>query len=158
MSRLLVLVLALTALVASSCGGGGGNKPLSKSEYEAQIGAILRPLQEKTLRDAILASPADPKRAVSRLKAAETALHDDADKLAKMNPPADAADATSRIAQALGKIADRVTAIRKDAENGNFAMLEQFKVQISTDPSVRDIRDAIIQLVNLGYDVAGPGP
>jgi hypothetical protein len=157
-SRLLVLVLALTALVASSCGGGGGNKPLSKSEYEAQIGAILRPLQERTLREALAASPADPKHAVTRLKTAETALHDDADKLAKMKPPSDAAGPTSQIAQALGRIADRVTAIRKDAEKGNFARLEQFKVQIAADPSVRQIRDAIIQLVNLGYDVAGAGP
>src|SRR5919201_415068 len=48
MKRLVALVLVLTALVATSC-GGGKSKPLSKADYETRIGAILRPLQEKTL-------------------------------------------------------------------------------------------------------------
>ena len=157
MKRLAVLVMALTAFVASSC-GGGEKKPLSKADYETQIGAILRPLQEKTLRDVLTASPANPDQAVARLKTAETALHDDADRLAEMKPPPDAAGPTSRIAQALAKIADRVTAARKDAERGNFGGLERFKVQIGADPAVLQIRDAIVQLVNLGYNVAGSGP
>ncbi len=93
-----------------------------------------------------------------RLRNAETTLHDDADKLAGMNPPADAAGPTSQIAEGIKQVADAVTAARKDAEQGNFARLEQFKAQISTDPAIVRVRDAIIQLVNLDYNVAGSGP
>jgi hypothetical protein len=152
------LVLAGAALVATSCGGANDNKRLSKSEYEAQMGAILRPLQEKTLRGVLTASPANPSEVVRRLKGADTTLHDDAEKLAEMNPPADASGPTSGIAQAVKKIADRVTAVRKDAEDGSFLRLEQFKARLLADPAVAQIRDAIVQLVNLGYNIAGSGP
>jgi hypothetical protein len=155
--RRLVLFIALT-LVASSCGGGGGTKPLSKVEFEAQLGSIFRQIQGKTLPAVIRVSPADPKQAVRRLKDAEETLQDDAAKLAAMKPPADAVGATSQLAAAMKRIADRVTAARKDAERGNFGRLEQFKVQIASDPAVAQARDAVVQLVNLGYDVAGPGP
>jgi hypothetical protein len=155
--RLLASLLALVALLASSC-GGGDNKPLSKAEYEAQLGAIFRELQGKTLPGILTVSPSAREEAVRRLKAAETTLHDDAKKLAEMKPPADAAGPTSQVATAIKRIADRVSAARKDAEDANFGRLEQFKVQISSDPAVAQVRDAVIQLVNLGYDVAGPGP
>jgi hypothetical protein len=147
----------VTALAAASC-GGNDNQPLSKSEYETQVGAVLRPLQEKTLRAVLTASPGNPHEAVRRLKSAEASLHDGAEKLAEMNPPADAAGPTSQITQGLGAIADRVAAARKDAEDGNFGRLEQFKAQIAADPAVQQIRDAIVQLVNLDYNVAGSGP
>jgi hypothetical protein len=155
--RRLALVIAL-ALVATACGGGGGNKPLSKSEYEAQLGSILREVQGRTLPAVVRVSPAERERAVRRLEDAETTLHSDAEKLAEMKPPADAAGPTSQLAMALKHIADRVTAARKGAEDGNFARLERFKVQIASDPAVAQARDAVVQLVNLGYDVAGPGP
>ena len=155
---LLAATLALAGLVASSCGGGGGEKPLSKSDYEAQIGATLRPLQERTLRGVLTASPASPDEAVRRLKTAETTLHDDAEKLAEMKPPADAAGPTAQIADGIEQVADQVTAARKEAEHGNFARLEQLKAQIGADPAVARVRDAIVRLVNLDYDVAGSGP
>ena len=151
-----MVVIAL-ALLATSCGGGGGG-PLTKAEFEAQLGSIFREIQNKALPAVIRVSPADPKQAVRRLKDAETTLHDDASKLAEMKPPANAVAATSQLAAALSRIADRVTAARKDAEKGDFGRLEQFKVQIANDPAVAQARDAVVQLVNLGYDVAGPGP
>ena len=154
----LALVLAFATLVAASCGGGHENKPLSKSEYEAQLGAILRPLQEKTLRAVIMTSPADAEKAVRRIKSAETALHDDAAKLADMKPPADAAAPTAQIARGIEQIADRLTAARKDAERGNFGRLEQFKSRITVDPAVARVRAAIVQLINLGYNVVGNAP
>jgi hypothetical protein len=155
--RRLVLFIAL-ALVASSCGGGGGSKPLSKAEFEARLGSIFREAQGKTLPAVMAVSPADPKQAVRRLKQAERSLHDAAAKLAAMKPPANAAGATSQLAAAMKRIADRVTAARKDAEEGDFARLERFKLQIGSDPAVARVRDAVVQLVNLGYNVAGPGP
>jgi hypothetical protein len=154
--RSLALALALVALTAASC-GGGGSKQLSKSEYETQVGATLRPLQEKTLPEVVVISPAEPKRAVNRLKEVEHALHDASSKLASMKPPGDAAGPTAAIADAIGKIGDEVTAIRKDAEGGNFLKLEQFKLRVASDPAVGQIRDAIVQLVNLGYNIAGAG-
>jgi hypothetical protein len=154
---LLVAILALTALVAGSC-GGRSDKPLSKSDYEAQIGAIFRQLQGKTLPAVLAVSPADPDGAVRRLKSAEKTLREKATKVAEMKPPADATGPTSELASAFKQIGDQVTAARKEAESGNFLRLEQFKARISSDPAVAQVRDAVIQLVNLGYEVAGSGP
>jgi hypothetical protein len=155
---LLVSALTLVAIGASGCGGGGGDKPLSKSDYEAQIGAIFRQLQGKTLPTVLAMSPADPERAVRRLKSAEKTLHEEAAKLAEMRPPADATGPTSELASAFRQIADKVTAARKAAESGNFLRLEQFKARISSDPAVGQVRDAVVQLVNLGYEITGGGP
>jgi hypothetical protein len=155
---LLVSALTLVTFGATGCGGGGGDKPLSKSDYEAQIGAIFRRLQEKTLPAVLTVSPGNREEAIRRLKSAERTLHESATKLAEMKPPADATGPTSELATAFKRIADGVTAVRKDAEGGNFLRLEQFKARISSDPAVAQVRDAVIQLVNLGYEVAGGGP
>jgi len=152
-----VVMLAALALAASSC-GGGGDKQLSKSEYETQVGAILQPLQGTTLQDLVSISPADKDQAIAALKNGETKLHDAASNLSSMQPPDDAVDATQRLAHGVGQIADEVTAVRKGAEAGDFSKLVQFKVSLASDPAVLEIRDAALELINLGYNVAGSGP
>jgi hypothetical protein len=153
-----VLAFALVLLGSVSCGGGGGSKQLSKAEFENQLGAILRPLQERTLPATVAISPAQPKDAVRRLKDTEADLQDAAAKLGSMKPPADAAPATSQLADGVGKLADRLSAIRKDAEDGSFGRLEAFKLQLTSDPAVAEIRSAATQLITLGYDIAGNAP
>jgi hypothetical protein len=155
---LLILPAALT-LAGSSCGGGGSGQ-LSKSDYETKIGAIVRPLQEPggTLQSVVAISAADPKGAVRALKDGESKLNDAASELASMKPPADAVAPTQAIAKGVREIADEVTAVRKDAERGTFARLIQFKISLSSDPAVLEIRDAAVQLINLGYNIAGAGP
>jgi len=156
--RALPLVMfAALALAASSC-GGGGDKQLSRSEYETQVGAILQPLQGTTLQDLVSISPADKDQAIAALKNGETKLHDAASNLSSMQPPDDAVDATQRLAHGVGQIADEVTAVRKGAEAGDFSKLVQFKVSLASDPAVLEIRDAALELINLGYNVAGSGP
>jgi hypothetical protein len=153
-----VMLVALT-LAASSCGGGGGgDKQLSKSEYETQVGAILQPLQGTTLQNLVSISAADKDQAVAALKEGETKLHDAASNLSSMQPPDDAIDPTQRLAHGVGQIADEVTTVRKDAERGDFSKLVQFKVSLASDPAVSEIRDASLELINLGYNVAGSGP
>ena len=152
-----VVMLAALALAASSC-GGGGDKQLSRSEYETQVGAILQPLQGTTLQDLVSISPADKDQAIAALKNGETKLHNAASNLSSMQPPDDAVDATQRLAHGVGQIADEVTAVRKGAEAGDFAKLVQFKVSLASDPAVLEIRDAALELINLGYNVAGSGP
>ena len=75
-----------------------------------------------------------------------------------MEPPADAVDPTQRLADGIKHIADEVTAIRKDAEQGSFGRLVQFKLNIASDPAVAEIQAAVRDLINLGYDIAGSGP
>jgi hypothetical protein len=152
-----VMLVALT-LAASSCGGGGGDKQLSKSEYETQVGAILQPLQGTTLQNLVSISAADKDQAVAALKEGETKFHDAASNLSSMQPPDDAIDPTQRLAHGVGQIADEVTTVRKDAERGDFSKLVQFKVSLASDPAVSEIRDASLELINLGYNVAGSGP
>jgi len=157
--RALPLVMfAALALAASSCGGGGGDKQLSRSEYETQVGAILQPLQGTTLQDLVSISPADKDQAIAALKNGETKLHDAASNLSSMQPPDDAVGATQRLAHGVGQIADEVTVVRKGAEAGDFSKLVQFKVSLASDPAVLEIRDAALELINLGYNVAGSGP
>ena len=158
--RALLLILpAALALAGSSCGGGGSGQ-LSKSDYETKIGSIVRPLQEPggTLQSVVTISAADPKGAVRALKDGESKLQDAASELASMKPPDDAVAPTQAIAKGVREIADQVTAVRKDAERGNFAGLIQFKLSLSSDPAVSEIRDAAVQLINLGYNIAGAGP
>jgi hypothetical protein len=153
----LLVMLAALALAVSSC-GGGGDKQLSKSEYETQVGAILQPLQGTTLQDLVSISPADKDQAIAALKNGETKLHNAASNLSSMQPPDDAVDATQRLAHGVRQIADEVTVVRKAAEAGDFSKLVQFKVSLASDPAVSEIRDAALELINLGYNIAGSGP
>ena len=158
MKRLLLLIPAFgLVLVVSSC-GGGGNEQLSKSEYEAKIGAILQPLQGSTLQKLVTISPADHDRAVSALKDGESKLREAASELNSMKPPDDAAEPTQLLAKGVNEIADEVTAVRKDAERGDFARLLRFKITLASDPAVAEIRDAALQLINLGYNPTGGSP
>lgn len=144
-------------LVVSSC-GGGGNEQLSKSEYEAKIGAILQPLQGSTLQQLVTISPADHDHAVSALKDGESKLREAASELNSMKPPDDAVEPTQLLAKGVNEIADEVTAVRKDAERGDFARLLRFKITLASDPAVAEIRDAALQLINLGYNPTGGSP
>jgi hypothetical protein len=155
---LLILPVAL-ALAASSCGGGGGGQ-LSKGDYEAKIGAIVGPLQAPggTLQSIVGISAADRTGAVAALKDGESKLHAAASELESLKPPDDAVAPTQALAKGVGEIADQVTVVRKDAEGGNFARLIQFKISLSSDPAVTEIRDAAVELINLGYNITGQGP
>lgn len=159
--RALLLILpAALAVVGASCGGGGGGGQLSKAEYEAKIGAIVGPLQKPggTLQRIVAISAADQAGAVTALKDGESKLHAAASDLDSLEPPDDAVAPTQALAKGVGEIADQVTAVRKDAEQGNFARLIQFKISLSSDPAVAEIRDAAVELINLGYNITGQGP
>jgi hypothetical protein len=154
---LLPMLLAALALAGSSCGGGGDGR-LSKSEYEAKIGAIVRPIQETTLQNLVTLSAADRQQAVQGLKDGESKLHDAASELETMKPPEDAVEPTLLVAKGVRAIADQVTAVRRDAERGDFAKLVRFKITLASDPAISDIRDGAVELINLGYNIAGQGP
>ncbi len=156
MKRVLLLILASgLVLVVSSCGGGSGQ--LSKSEYESKIGAILQPLQGSTLQKLVTISSGDRDRVVRALKDGESKLHAAASELESMKPPDDAVEPTRLLAKGVREIADQVTAVRKDAERGDFARLVRFKVTLASDPAVAEIRDAALQLINLQYNITGEG-
>lgn len=153
--RALLLILpAALALVGSSCGGGGGGQ-LSKSQFEAKIGAIMQPLQGSTLQDLVRISAGDRDGAVRALKDGESKLNDAASELDSMKTPDDAVEPTQLLAKGVREIAGQVTAVRKDAERGDFARLVQFKIRLASDPAVSEIRDAAVQLINLGYNITG---
>jgi hypothetical protein len=153
----IAVLLAVLALAVSSC-GGGGSEQLSTSEYEKKVGDILQPLQQTTLPGIVAIAVSDRDRAVTTLTNGEAKLQDAASELGSMEPPADAVDPTQRLADGINHIADEVTAIRKDAEQGSFGRLVQFKLNIASDPAVAEIQAAVRDLINLGYDIAGSGP
>ena len=157
---LFLVVSAALVLAGSSCGGGGGGGQLSKGDYEAKIAAIVGPLQAPggTLQSIVGISAADRSGAVTALKAGESKLHAAASDLESLEPPDDAVAPTQALAKGVREIADQVTAVRKDAEGGNFARLIQFKISLSSDPAVTEIRDAVVELINLGYNITGQGP
>jgi hypothetical protein len=159
--RALFLILpAALALAGSSCGGGGGGGQLSKGDYETKIAAIVAPLQAPggTLQSIVAISAADRAGAVAALKDGESKLHAAASELESLKPPDDAVAPTQALAKGVREIADQVTVVRKDAEGGNFARLIQFKISLSSDPAVTEIRDAAVELINLGYNITGQGP
>jgi hypothetical protein len=157
-TRGLLLVLSAALVLAGSSCGGSGDGQLSKSDFEAKIGAILRPLQGSTLQDLVTIEAAGGDRAVQSLKSGESKLDDAASELESMQPPDDAVEPTQLLAKGVREIADEVTAVRKDAERGDFARLVRFKITLASDPAVSEIRDAAVQLINLGYNIAGGGP
>jgi hypothetical protein len=159
--RALFLILpAALALTGSSCGGGGGGGQLSKGDYEAKIAAILGPLQAPggTLQSVVAISAADRTSAITALKDGESKLHAAASELESLEPPDDAVAPTQALAKGVREIANQVTEVRKDAEHGNFARLIQFKISLSSDPAVAEIRNAAVELINLGYNITGQGP
>jgi len=103
-------------------------------------------------------SAADQPGAVRALKNGELKLDDAASQLDALKPPDDAVQPTQALAKGVREIANQVTAVRKDAERGDFAKLVQFKLTLASDPAISEIRDAAIQLVNLGYNITGQGP
>jgi hypothetical protein len=155
-----LVVSAALAFAGSSCGGGGGGGQLSKGDYETKIAAIIGPLQAPggTLQSLVGISAADRAGAVAVLKDGESKLHAAASDLESLEPPDDAVAPTQALAKGVREIADQVTAVRKDAEGGNFARLIQFKVSLSSDPAVTEIRNAAVELINLGYNITGQGP
>ena len=152
------ILLGLIVLLAGAC-GSDSNKPLSKEEYGAEVGSVLRPLQNKILPGVIATSPAEGTRAVERLRDAEHMCREGGDKLAGLRPPDDAAAAHNQLVDGLRRLADEVGRMRKGAERGNFLRLEQFKVQAASDPGFAQIRSAVGQLIGLGYSsIVGQGP
>jgi len=154
----IAILLAVLALAASSCGGGGGSKQLTASEFETQVGDVLQPLQQTTLPNLVAIAASDRQRAVTALKNGEAKLQDASSQLSSMKPPADAVDPTQRLADGISHISDEVTAVRKDAEQGDFGQLVRFKLNLASDPAVAEIQAAVRDLINLGYDIAGSGP
>ena len=152
----LAVLLGLVLLVAPSC-GGGGNKPLSKADYEAKMGEILRPLNP-TLTNIARIDPSDREQAVAQMKKLETSLRDAASELSKLKPPEDAAAPTSQLADGIKRFADRLGAARKTAEQGNFLKLEQLKLGLASGPETQQVRAAASQLIGLGYNIAGNSP
>jgi hypothetical protein len=156
--RRLAIPLGLIVLLAGAC-GSGGNKPRSKEEYGAEVGSVLRPLQNTILPGVIATSPAEGPWAVERLRNAEKSCREGAVKLAGLRPPDEAAAANSQLVDGLRRLADEVGRMRKGAERGNFLRLEQFKVQAASDPGFARIRSAVGQLIGLGYSsIVGQGP
>ena len=144
--RKLLILLGLVALLATGCGGGGGSesKPLTKAEYQAQLEQTAKEIGDKvgkTQKDI-------DKMTDAELKQFTDVVHEFADKLEEINPPAEVANLHKRLVQAMNDLADEFpdTAKKLKAAKGPG---EGIKIVFGTK--------AIGELVRLGYEFKSKG-
>ena len=145
--RKLLILLGLVALLAAGCGGGGSSsesKPLTKAEYQAQLEQTAKEIGDKvgkTQSDIAKMTDAD-------LKQFTDVVHEFADALAKINPPAEVADLHKQLVQAMNDLADEFPDVAK-------------KLKATKDPSeaigLLFGMKAIGELIKLGNDFKAKG-
>jgi hypothetical protein len=144
--RKLLILLGLVALLTAGCGGGGGSesKPLTKAEYQAQLEQTAKRIGDKigkTQNDI-------DKMTGAELNQFTGVVHEFADELEKINPPAEVADLHKRLVQAMNDLADEFPDAAK-------------KLKGTKDPSeaisILFGMKAIGELIKLGNDFKAKG-
>ena len=109
--RRLIVVLAAISLVLAGCGGGGGksSKPLTKAEYQAKLEQIAEDV------GAQLTTSASASKTPSKedLAEARKALNTFADELEQVTPPAEVAQAHRHLIDAMHRLRDDLEGIFK---------------------------------------------
>ena len=150
--RRVIALLALAgavALVAGGC-GGGGSSPLSKADYQQQMGAIgtdlstaLNSLQSVTTADS----------AATALKGLQTELVDAADKMDAITPPEKVKTEHQQLAEGVRQFGDQLDPIITKLEAGKIEALSG----VTSLSSLLAIQKASLAIGKKGYDITGSG-
>jgi hypothetical protein len=157
MRRAGVILVAAIAVAATGCGGGGssgGGDRLSKSEYEQQMSSIGTDLQEAS-SGIDLSNTQDLDKVADTVADFKTKLEEAAERVDKLNPPADAEEETDKIADALHAFADEFGKMEKAARDKNLGDLQKAQQAVITEG--QEAQQAAQDLKNKGYNIGELG-
>ena len=141
----LLALAGAVALVAAGC-GGGGSKPLSKAEYEKQMGAI-----GQTLTDSLnaLGTATSAAKAATSLKNIQTELRTAADKMEAITPPDDVKTEHAQLASGVREFGDQLDPVIKKLEGGNLPAL----AAVTSLTALAKIQKASTAINDKGYNI-----
>ena len=146
MTRTLLFLVALAALVVAGC--GSSPKTVSKAEYEQELQRIG---QDLTDAGSELGRSIDIATFNGNVDKLRDQLHDSADELRDLKPPADAQDANDRLADALDDFADELEPV-KEARRQSIVKARDALLRVSNSDAVKQARAAVRELKAKGYD------
>jgi thiamine biosynthesis lipoprotein ApbE len=145
-SGILALVLA-TALLASAC---GGEKRLTKAEYEQQVRAVYGGVREAFQATRGVSGAA----LVRRIDAASTELRDAVQQLeSRFEPPAEVQEHNEELAEGMlaysAELLDLAAALRR----GDTQALQRFNARIPHNEAIERMAEAAEEMKYMGYDL-----
>jgi multidrug efflux pump subunit AcrB len=141
--------LATALLVVAGCGGGGGR--LSHDAYQRELRSAARPLQAALLQPQ---APTAGRTAITRrVDEVQHALRRAARRLDGLRAPEDAEDANARLVDGLRTYAAALDAVRAAALGGSAEAIREALDQVSRGTGASDLRRAVGELADAGYQV-----
>jgi hypothetical protein len=153
--RVLVSV-TIVAFMAAAC---GGEPRLTKAQYERtvnQIGNELSTTLSETFSSPKLANPSSLAEAAGVIRAGQENIREAANRLDKVNPPAEIEDIHGRLAEGFRDFAAAFGAFAQATEKGDLEEIQKFNQQVTdqTLPAMVAIRRAIDDLNAEGFDIS----
>jgi hypothetical protein len=130
--------------------GCGGDKRLSKSDYEQKVHAQYADVQAAFR--ATGASFGQPGLA-DKIKQAQARLREAADALAGAEPPVEVEKQNEEIVEGMREYADDLDQLRDAAKKGDLQAIERFNDRIAKNRAVRQIAEAAEEMKFKGYDL-----
>jgi hypothetical protein len=146
----LVALGAVLAVVLSGCGGGGGDgsKPLSKDDYEAQVGTIAVGLTEAIQE---VGAATTVKTTVTALQKCQQTFEQAAAKMEAITPPDDIAAEHAALTKAVGEFGEELNTIIGRVARGNRLAV----AGIQALPALAKIVRSSADIGHKGYDLGG---
>jgi hypothetical protein len=144
----LLALAGAVALVAAGCGGGGGSTPLSKADYEKQMGAIGKTLTASLNTVGTSSSAA---MAVTTLKKLQTDLLKAADDMEAITPPDKVKAEHAQLASGVREFGKELDPIITKLEGGNLQAL----VGVQSLAALATIQKASTAITKKGYRIGG---
>jgi hypothetical protein len=140
---------AAVALMAVGC-GGGGSQPLSKADYQKQMGVIGTKLTTalNSLGTATTASTA-----ATSLKKLRSDLADAADEMEAITPPPKVEAEHQQLADGVREFGEQLDPIITKLEGGRMEALSG----VTSLSSLLKIQKASLAINKKGYDITGSG-
>jgi hypothetical protein len=143
--------LTITALAALSLTGCGGERRLSKSDYEQRVRAVYANVQEAFRKTNVTST----KLLADRVEQAQGGLRSAADELEKIEPPEKVEEETEELVEGMRKYADDLDELREAAERGDRSAVAAFSSRVAQNEAVKRLAEAAEEMKFKGYDL-GP--
>ncbi len=141
------LILALTALVLSACGG----ERLSKGEYEQRVRETYAGVQQAFLATNVSSTAL----LAQRIGKAQEELRAAADRLDDTSPPQEVEKENGEIVAGLRAYADDLEVLKEAAQRGDRKAIARFNNGVRSNPAIARIAEAAEEMKEKRYDL-GP--
>jgi hypothetical protein len=153
MIRARALLLCTTALVVLLAGCGSSPKPVTKAEYQAKLQSLGADL---TNAGSQLGKSSDISTFNESVDNFQKHLRDASKELNGLKPPVDSRAVNKELAKSFHDLADELEPV-KDARRESIVKARDALAKVGKSQAVKDGRDAIKKLQQLGYDTSELG-